>query len=694
MKKANDKNFKLFSKTKKINTIILISILPVFLITFTAVGIFSYNNAKRTISTEIEQKMNHQLKETINSIQTNLQKHGQIPVSIARSVEAVGKGMKKNDFISITQKSISTNEDTFGLGIWFEPYKYDSTLKYFSPYAFKENGKPKYSDKYITSQYEYTKEEWYTLGANTDKAVVWSSAYVDTVTNVAMVTATAPFYDKKNDFIGVTTADMDLVHIQKNIAEIKVGNSGKALLLDGAGKYLAGDSNEKIMKVKITEDANKAIAELGQKIMKDKHGNASYKDVDGKKQVYYEVVPETNWIVALVMPESELYAPLQNLLIKIIVTLILSSVLVIIVVLLLSSYITRNIKRVNDLSLSIAEGDLTQILDIDNENELGEMGSNLNRMTTNLRKLIMSTTESLEQVVATSEELTASSDQTQQSAEEISLAIQKVAQGSEEQVVIALDASRAAKEIFTGIEQISQNVQEVTNVSLDTFNKAEKGNGVVNSAIEYMNNISEKVAVSSKVVSVLGDKSTEIGSIVSLITSIAKQTNLLALNAAIEAARAGEQGKGFAVVADEVRKLAEQSAVASGNISGLIHEIQNEIINAVKAMENGTIAVNDGIKTVNEAGKSFGDILHDVNYMSSQMQDVSAVVEEISAGTHNMLEAIENVSRISNESSGNSQNVAAGSQEQTALMKEVANAAENLTGMAADLQNSMGNFKL
>lgn len=694
MKQINDKRFNFFNKAKKINTIILISILPVFLITFTAIGIFAYNNAKITISTEIQQKMDHQLKETINSIQTNLQKHGQIPASISRSVEALGKDMKKNDFVSITQKSISTNEDTFGLGIWFEPYKYDKTLKYFSPYAFKENEKPKYSDKYITSKYEYTKEEWYTLGANTDETVVWSSAYVDTVTNVAMVTATAPFYDEKNNFIGVTTADMDLAHIQKNISEIKVGNSGKALLLDGDGTYLAGDSNEKIMKVKITEDSNKDIAELGQKIIKDKHGNASYKDANDKKQVYYETVPETNWIVALVMPESELYAPLQNLLIKIITILIISSVLVIIVVLLLSLYITKNIKRVNDLSLSIAEGDLTQILDINNENELGKMGSSLNRMTNNLRKLIMSTMESLEQVVATSEELTASSDQTQQSAEEISLDIQKVAEGSEDQVVIALDASRAAKEIFTGIEQISQNVQDVTNASLATFSKAEKGNVVINSAIEYMNNISEKVATSSQVVSVLGDKSTEIGSIVSLITSIAKQTNLLALNAAIEAARAGEQGKGFAVVADEVRKLAEQSAEAAGNISGLIHEIQNEIINAVTAMNNGTIAVKDGIETVNEAGKSFADILHDVNYMSSQMQDVSAVVEEISAGTHNMLEGIENVSRISNESSGNSQNVAAASEQQTALMKEVANAAENLTGMAADLQNSMKSFKL
>lgn len=503
MRHTKSSRFSIFNKTKKINTIILVSIMPVFCITFIVMGIFVYANAKRTINAEIQEKMNYQLKETVNSIQTNLQKHGQIPASIARSVEALGKNMKKKDFVSLTQKSISINEDTFGLGIWFEPYKYDAKLKYFSPYAYKKDGKAIYSDDYITSKYDYTKDGWYTKGISANKVVVWSSSYVDPVTKVAMVTATAPFYDKNNNFLGVTTADMDLVHIQKNISEIKVGDAGKALLLDSDGTYLAGTSNDKIMKVKINKDSNKAIAKLGQNIITNKQGNDSYKDANDTKQVYYATVPETGWIVALVMPESELYASLHNLLITIIVISILSLILVNIVIMLFSSYITRNIKRVNDLSFSIAEGDLTQVLDIRSESELGKMGSNLNRMTNNLRNLILSTKDSLEQVVATSEELTASSNQTQNSAEEISSAIQKVAEGSEDQVIITNDASKVAKEIFTGIEQISKNVQEVTDASLTSVDAVVKGNEVVNSAIKYMNNISEKVAVSSQVVSVL-----------------------------------------------------------------------------------------------------------------------------------------------------------------------------------------------
>ncbi|MGV8982710.1 hypothetical protein [Clostridium sp.] len=119
-----------------------------------------------------------------------------------------------------------------------------------------------------------------------------------------------------------------------------------------------------------------------------------------------------------------------------------------------------------------------------------------------------------------------------------------------------------------------------------------------------------------------------------------------------------------------------------------------EIVNAINAMDNGSLAVKDGISMVGQAGKSFGDILDDINHISSQMQDVSAVTEEISAGTHNMLSAIENVAKISTESSANAENVVAASEEQTALMKEVANAAENLTQMAVDLQGLMSSFKL
>ncbi|MBU3146641.1 methyl-accepting chemotaxis protein [Clostridium sp. CF012] len=694
MPKFTMKNNMNFTKVKSIKAVILISILPIVLISLAVMGIFTNYTSKKLITTEIENSMKHQLQETINLIDRNMQKHAQIAVDLGKFTGASRLVLTKEAITKAQEEVISTNEDTLGVGVWFEPYKYKKDIKFFGPYAYKEAGVSKVTDDYSTEEYSYPTQSWYTIGKNIDKKVAWQEPYYDDTLKVTMLTTTAPIYDENKNFLGVVTADMNLKTIQENIKNIKVGQTGKAILLGKDGTYLAGVSEELAMKIKATEDKNTSIAKLGKDILKNKEGISYFEDENGKNLAYYKQIPELGWNVVLSIPEKELYAPINKLLLSIIILSLIVCVMVTLAVSMFSRYITKNIKEVNDLSHSIAEGDLTQIINVRSKNELGSMGNNLNRMTNNLRGLVKKVTESLEQVVATSEELTASSDQTQQSAEQVSLAIQQVAIGSGEQVDIANDTTKIAEEVFKGMEQISNNVQAVANTSLEAIKRAEKGNDVVYSAIEQMNNISDKVATSSHAVSILGDKSKEIGSIVSLITSIAGQTNLLALNAAIEAARAGEQGRGFAVVADEVRKLAEQSASAAGNISSLINEIQKEIVNAVKAMDNGTIAVKDGISMVNQAGKSFAEILEDINHISSQMQDVSAVTEEIGAGTHNMLGGIENVAKISNESSGNAENVVAASEEQTALMKEVANAAENLTQMAVELQSLMSSFTL
>ncbi|MGH4118732.1 methyl-accepting chemotaxis protein [Clostridium sp.] len=679
---------------KSLKTIIIISILPVVLLSLVIMGVFSNYTSKKLITIEIENRMEHQLQETINLINKDMEKHAQIAVDLGKFVGTSRLVLTKATMTKAQEEVLSTNEDTFGVGVWFEPYMYNKGIKFFGPYAYKEGDVSKITEDYATEEYNYPEQTWYTIGKNVDKNVAWQEPYYDETLNTTMLTTTAPMYDENKNFLGVVTADMNLTTIQENIKNIKVGKKGKAMLLGKDGTYFAGVSEELIMKTKASEDKNASIAKLGQDILKNKEGISYFEDENGKNLVYYKQIPELGWNVVLSIPQKELYAPINKLLISIIILSLIACALVTLAVSIFSGYITKNLKEVNDLSYAIAEGDLTQVIKIKSENEIGLMGNNLNKMTNNLREIVQKVTGSLEQVVATSEELTASSEQTQQSAEQVSHAIQEVAIGSGEQVAITNNTTKIAEDIFTSMEQISDNIQSVTHTSLETSMRAEKGNEVVSSAIEQMNNISDKVAVSTQVVSKLGEKSKEIGSIVSLITSIAGQTNLLALNAAIEAARAGEQGRGFAVVADEVRKLAEQSASAAGNISSLINEIQKEIVNAVKAMDNGTIAVESGISMVGQAGKSFSEILEDINSIASQMQDVSAVTEEISAGTHNMIESIGNVAKISTESTANAENVVAASQEQTALMKEVANAAENLTEMAMELQALMSNFRL
>lgn len=179
-----------------------------------------------------------------------------------------------------------------------------------------------------------------------------------------------------------------------------------------------------------------------------------------------------------------------------------------------------------------------------------------------------------------------------------------------------------------------------------------------------------------------------------MITQIADQTNLLALNAAIEAARAGEHGRGFSVVADEVKKLAEGSGEAAGQIRNLILEIQTEADNAVQSMSLGSSVVEKGIDMVHQTGEVFKDILVAIEQVTAESQEVSAIIEQVNSSSQNMVDTMEGVASIAEQSAGNTQNVAASVEEQNASMQEISASTEALSSMAQDLQEAVSTFKV
>jgi len=681
-------------KFKSIKAITLSAIIPITLISMITLCILSYESSKTIINKEIQTKMDYKLSGTIQEIEKNLLKHSQIAATLARNVEASSNTMTKENFRSLVQKAPTTNKDTFGTGIWFELFKYKKDIKYFGPYGYKDNDKLLYTDEYATDEYDYVKQDWYTMAKNTDKTVVWSQPYADDASKITMVTTTAPFYDTQKNFMGVTTADIDLSSLQKMVSDIKIGVNGNATLLTKDGLYMTNVDASKIMKTKITEDKNAVLAALGKDILSGNTGQASFTDSNGKSRIYYSKVPETGWITLLTISEKELFAPLNVLLQKLVIVIVIVSIIMIILVILFSRYITDKLKPVNVLSLAIAQGDLTQNLQIKSVDEIGQMSGNLNHMVTNLRDIVQDVSSTLESVVATSQELTASSEQTQAASEQIAISIQSVASGTDNQVMLTDNATKVVGEIFNGMEHIAMSVQNVSEASMETYKRAQSGDLVVAEAIVHMNIINDKVVNSSNIVNILGRKSSEVGNIVTLITQIASQTNLLALNAAIEAARAGEQGKGFAVVADEVRKLAEKSGDSARQIDILIKEIQTEMISAVISMNEGTDAVKEGIVLVKNAGNSFHEILSDVDGVSKNIQEVSAVVQQIYAASQMMVQSVEKIAEITKDSAVGTQNIAATSQEQCAIMKEVSNAADMLTQMAIGLENKFSIFKM
>ncbi|WP_371380605.1 methyl-accepting chemotaxis protein [Sporomusa aerivorans] len=342
----------------------------------------------------------------------------------------------------------------------------------------------------------------------------------------------------------------------------------------------------------------------------------------------------------------------------------------------------------------VADGNLTQLVPVSAKDEFGRMGSEFNSMTEKLCHIIREVIESAEHVSTASKQLTASAGQSAQAANQVATSVSDISQASQEQLSALTGSLKAVEKISSAIQQIAANAAAVATDADRTTAAAQTGCKEIGAVVAQMDCIEQTVKESSQVVTGLGTRSEEIGQIVSVITNIASQTNLLALNAAIEAARAGEQGRGFAVVADEVRKLAEQSQAATQQISGLINEIRQETERAVVAMHKGSREVELGSQQVHGSGKIFQDIVSFIDLVSKQTKGISGGIQDISLHSSQIVTAIRHVSETGKDILGQTQTVSAATEEQSAAMEEIASSSQALARLAEGLRKSTGRFKV
>lgn len=361
----------------------------------------------------------------------------------------------------------------------------------------------------------------------------------------------------------------------------------------------------------------------------------------------------------------------------------------------LARVISKPLVKISHAAKLISEGDLTQEeIQVKSKDEVGDLTQSFNLMTKNLRTLIHSVASSAELVSATAEELTSNTEQTNSATETVAATMQEIAAGSQDQEQMVMKSVQAITNMSSSVQNIASNTHHVSLSSQQTAEMSMEGNDVIQQAILQMNSMQGTIAELAEMITHLGAQSNEIGHIVEVISGIAGQTNLLALNAAIEAARAGEQGKGFAVVADEVRKLAEQSSQSAQQIAELVSSIQSNTHQAVGAMAKGTSEVTASIEVVTAAGASFANIHKSVSGVSEQIQAVASSTEEMAANADQVANTIDRIAEIASLFASRTQNVSAASEEQLASMEEISTAATQLTEMAVDLQLLIGKFRV
>ncbi len=289
-------------------------------------------------------------------------------------------------------------------------------------------------------------------------------------------------------------------------------------------------------------------------------------------------------------------------------------------------------------------GNLTSRLDESRKDEIGELSRRFNGFVSNLSGIV-------ESVMESSKEVTSKSNILSTESRELSKSIKGQ---SDKSSVIA----SSSEELSQTVAEIASNTSVIAEAASDTVEKSNTGLNVINEAIKEVQKISESVMDSAKLIDSLKLRSGKITEIVVVINDIADQTNLLALNAAIEAARAGEQGRGFAVVADEVRKLAERTASSTGAITDMVKSIQNETAEASNAMQENIERVNSGVELSEKAGKNFMEILDSINGLQEMIQQIASATEEMSATSDHISQNIEDIANISEDSSERTNKIA------------------------------------
>jgi len=314
----------------------------------------------------------------------------------------------------------------------------------------------------------------------------------------------------------------------------------------------------------------------------------------------------------------------------------------------------------------MAEGDLTIKIESDYKGDHQILKNSINTVSASLNKAMTDVIDAIE--------LTASASN------RISSSTEEMAAGAQEQTMQATEVSSSVEEMTKTILDNTKNTSFASETAKNAGNMAKEGGNVVRKTIAGMNRISEVVTKSAETVKALGSSSDQIGEIIQVIDDIADQTNLLALNAAIEAARAGEQGRGFAVVADEVRKLAERTTKATKEIADMIKQIQKDTTEAVNSMQEGTTEVENGKQMANKAGESLEEIIKGAERVVDIITQVAAASEEQSSSSELITRNIEAITTVTHETATG--------------IQHIAKAAEDLNRLTLNLENLVNRFTI
>ncbi|MGD9677013.1 MAG: methyl-accepting chemotaxis protein [Vulcanibacillus sp.] len=684
------------------NKTLLIIFIPIFIIFTTVVVYISYTlyqNKKMDAATYSEALS----MEYGNLIKAELEVALDSARTISDALEGlIEAGETDKDSVNSILKQILSNNNFFGVWVGFEPDTFDGTGS-FIPYWYRDGETIKTAP---LEGYDIPGVgDYYLLSFTSGKeAILEPFEYEVDGKKVLMTSLTVPI-QHNGVTIGVAGVDITLEQLQGINDNIKIYETGFGRLISNTGIVVAHPDHAMIGKVMKAAQINQSDSVVSNLNKGESYSQEAYSDYLGK-DTFKSFAPiligntGTYWTYGTEVPQDEIYKETNNIIMSVLIVSIAGLLLISLIIFFVARGIVKPIVAVTERIIELSNyefgyGEQTKALKyIDRKDEIGEMVRAIRLMRDNITDIVTTMNKSSDSVTSTSQQLTAISQQSATSSEEVARTIEEIARGANEQAKDTEDAVSNVEALGQLVEEDGKYMLELNKAIEEIDREKEDGFKILKDLIDKTNQSNEAAKIINDIIISNNESSEKIEKASSMIQSISDQTNLLALNAAIEAARAGEAGRGFSVVADEIKKLAEESSSFANEISGVVEELKNKSSDAVEIMKEVKVIVgtqNDSVMETEDKFKSIAASIETTKLIIERLNESSEMMNDNKA---KLVGLMQNLSTIAEENAAGTQEASASVQEQAAAMEEIASSSEVLVDIAAELKTLIIKFKM